>query len=296
MRVLLTGATGLIGRQTAIELERAGHEVIAASRTGAPVAGAERTVAVDLLDQLSARDALDAAGAEGLVHAAWYGGPGRMTARANIDWAAATLRLVSDFSRCGGKHLVAAGSCAEYDWSRDVRHRESDSLAPQGLYGQSKARTGQMLCEAAASLGLVVAWARIFFVYGPGEPQGRLLGDLFHGFRTGQTVPCTDGEQVRDFLHVSDVARAMVAVLDAGVSGPVNIASGEGTRVRDLVTEAAQQSAAAQLVSLGARPRPDDDPASVIADTSKLKSQTGFVPTFDLRSGIANVVEQERHS
>ena len=292
MRVLLTGATGLIGRQTARALEKRGHSVIALSRTGLAVAGASETLAVDLLDGAKTQAALEAVKADGLIHLAWYGGPGRMSSPENIDWAAATLRLVSDFASNGGKHVVAAGSCAEYDWSAREVHCESDQPSATSVYGLAKQHTGHLLTGSAEALNLSIAWARIFFVYGPGEPKGRLFGDLLSGLRAGRPVPCSDGEQVRDFLHSSDVASALVACLEAQISGPVNIASGKGTRVRDMIEETAKAFSGAELIQFGAIPRPASDPARLIGDASRLNTETDFQPGFDIQSGIADVVKR----
>lgn len=293
MRIFLTGATGLIGQETASELARAGHEVIAISRSGRMVGGAAEAMPVDLTDRKACRDALAATRPEALVHLAWYGGPGRMGARENVQWAATTLGLVFDFAEAGGRQVVAAGSCAEYDWSRKGVHKESDSLKPQGVYGLAKAHAGQLLAGSADALGLTMAWARIFFVYGSGEPKGRLFGDLIRGLRARRTVPCTDGEQVRDFLHAADVGRALTACLDAGVAGPINIGSGQGIRVRDLITETAQLMKAPELISLGEIKRPEDDPAAVVADVSRLSTETEFVPQFDVKSGIRDIVARD---
>lgn len=293
MRVVLTGATGLIGRQAARALAASGHEVLALSRSGGDVEGAEQATAVDLFDQGAMRRVLEDVQPDALMHLAWYGGPDRMNARANLNWAAATLALASDFARSGGRHFLAAGSCAEYDWTQTAPFRESDSLRPASLYGRAKAHTGTLLTEAADALGLDVTWARIFFVYGPGEPKGRLMGDLMRGLRTGGVVPCTDGTQVRDYLHSEDVAAALVEALSTGGLGCVNIGSGQGTQVKDLIDAVADATNSAHLLEIGAIKRPADDPASLVADVTKLTAKTQFQPRFGIRNGIADVVARD---
>lgn len=285
MRVLLTGATGLIGRETARALAGAGHDVVALSRAGGAVEGAGETCAADLLDSGDMRLAVVESRCDGLVHLAWYGGKGRMGAPENLDWAGATLRLVRAFAAAGGRHVVASGSCAEYDWSGDAPFAEDSPLVPQGLYGIAKARTGQAVVEAAPALGLTLAWARIFFVYGPGEPPGRLLGDLIAGLRAGRDVPCTDGTQARDFLATPDIAQALVQLLDARAGGPVNVASGTTATVGDIVAHVARRLGRPDLVRLGALPRPDGDPDRIAAVTDRLRG-LGFRPRLSLAEGL----------
>lgn len=287
MRVLLTGATGLIGRETARALAADGHEVVALSRAGGPVDGAAERRAADLLDPSAARAAV--AGAEALVHLAWHSGPGRMAAPENLAWAGATLRLVHDFADAGGRRVVGAGSCAEYDWSARSHHAEDDRLGPRSLYGATKARTGQLLCEAAPHLGLSAAWARIFFSYGAGEPQGRLVGDLIAGLRAGREVPCTDGTQRRDFMSAADIGRALALLVASDVAGPVNVATGEAVAVARLVRHVANRIGRPELVRLGAIERPADDPACVEADVGRLAG-LGFRPRLTFEAGLDDAI------
>jgi len=290
--VLLTGATGLIGRQTIAPLQKLGFKVLAGSRSGEDVGGAEG-VALDILDPAQPRQVFASYPITHLVHLAWHDHPvDRWTSPANLDWAAATLRLVRDFSEAGGKRVVAAGTCAEYEWG-DAILTEASPLKQNSLYGAAKATTGMSLKAAAATLGVSLAWARIFFCYGPGEPKGRLLGDLIKGIAVGETVDCTDGLQERDFLHTGDIGRALAAILASDVEGAINVASGEATPVKDLIGAVAGQMGHPERVNLGARKRPENDPKRVLADVTRLRDEVGFVPAFDIRSGVANVLKTE---
>lgn len=280
-RVLLTGATGLIGRATIPALTEAGHEVVTLGRN--PTSD----ITCDLLDPGATTTALQAARASHLVHLAWHDGPrDRWTSAANLDWMAATLHLVREFARTGGQRAVCAGSCAEYDWSMpDLT--EATPLRPRTLYGAAKAGTGLALCAGQGSLGLSLAWARIFFVYGPNEPPGRLFGDLISNLKAGQPVDCTDGLQERDFLHVEDLAHALLKLLETNVTGAVNVASGTAIPVRDLISEVAKQMHHPDLIRLGAITRAADDPARLAADVTRLRDMTGFLPQYDIITGVA---------
>ncbi|TMV07033.1 NAD(P)-dependent oxidoreductase [Ruegeria sediminis] len=286
-RVLLTGATGLIGRAAARALAGAGHEVIALGRAGTS------DIACDLLDREATTSATKQARASHLLHLAWHDGTrDRWTAPENLDWMAATLHLVREFARAGGERAVCAGSCAEYDWTVPML-TETTPLRPRSLYGAAKAGTGLALCAGQEALGLSIAWARIFFVYGPGEPPGRLFGDLISNLTANRLVDCTDGLQERDFLHVNDLARALLRLLEADLAGPVNVASGAAIPVRKLIEEIALQMRRPGLVRLGAVPRAADDPARLAADVTRLRHEAGFVPHYDVVSGVADVLDAE---
>ncbi len=295
-RVLVTGGSGLIGRPTVLALKKAGFQVIALSR-GDPVSGADETLPGDILDPVARREAVRRARASHLLHLAWYSGEAgdpraRWHAPANALWAAATLALVDEFAQAGGRRVVAVGSCAEYDWSRPLL-REDAPLSPASAYGRAKAETGRALLEAAPAQGLSLAWARLFFCYGPGEPAGRLLGDLLKGLAAGRPVACTDGLQERDFLHSHDIARALVTVLRSEHAGPINIGSGTAIRVRDLIDTAARLMGRPELIRLGELPRPASDPPRLVAEVTTLRA-LGFEPATDLESGVRICIESRQ--
>lgn len=289
MRILVTGATGLIGRQAVKSLLDRGYDVIALSRNDIENPKV-RTVRVDLLDATARLAALREANATHLMHLAWYGDPtDRWSAPENNDWAAATAQLVREFADTGGKRALCAGSCAEYDWSYEVL-KETTPLRPGTAYGKAKADTGTQVLEDAGKLDLSLVWARLFFCYGPQEPRGRLLGDLLYGLSAGQEIPCTDGLQERDYLHTADIGEALAMAIESDVTGALNVASGRASKVRDIIQVTARLMGRPELVSLGALERAPDDPPRLVADVSRLQS-IGFEPKYDLESGLEQCVD-----
>jgi len=293
--VLLTGATGLIGRQTVAPLLARGYQVLAASRSGRAVGGAE-PVALDCLERASVAAGLARHRPTHLVHLAWADAlADRWTSPANLTWVGASLDLMAAFAAAGGKRAVMVGSCAEYDWSRaaDGPMDEVTPLRPASPYGAAKAATSLAALAGAKGLGLSLAWARPFFCYGAGEPEGRLAGDLVRGLSAGRTVECTDGLQRRDFLQTEDLGAALAALLASDVTGPVNIGAGQAIAVRDLILAIAGAMGRADHVRLGARARPHDDPPLIAADVTRLRAEVGFRPRHDLVSGVAALLAAE---
>ena len=136
-----------------------------------------------------------------------------------------------------------------------------------------------------------LAWGRIFFVYGPGEPEGRLVPSVGRTLLAGEPVPTTSGDQVRDFMHVEDVAAAFAALADADTTGAVNIASGDPVRVRDVVETLAEQVGRPDLLRPGALPDREGDPPRLVADVTRLRQEVGIAPQIALREGLAQTLE-----
>lgn len=290
-RILVTGASGFLGRPCVAALGKAGHHVIALGRHGHPVQIAVETISCDIFDPLTLRPAVREANAECLIHCAWATGPAsRWVSLTNLDWIAATVELAKAFAEAGGKRFVFAGSCAEYDWSHDLLSETATPLRPTSVYGAAKAATGLALSAAAEKLGLSFAWARIFYCYGPGEPRGRLISDLVAALAAGQTIACTDGKQERDFLHSADVAAALALIATSTIEGPINVGSGQAVAVKDIIHAVCQLVGDLSQIELGARARPADDPPRLVADISRLRS-LGFRPRFDLDSGVRDTVQ-----
>ena len=290
-RILVTGASGFLGQHVVTALAGSGHDIVALSRSGTPLPGAARTIACDLLDQDAMREALEKADAEILVHSAWETDPrARWHSLSNLDWMTASVALARRFGERGGKRFVFVGSCAEYDWNQPLLCEDSTPLRPATLYGSAKAATGIALSGAASALGISLVWARVFFCYGPGEPAGRLVHDLVDGISAGRRVPCTDGLQERDFLHAADIGAALGLLATGSFEGPVNIASGEGTAVKDLITEVAAAAGDPSLVDFGALARPANDPARLVGEVSRLHA-LGFRRRFDLHDGVRDTVK-----
>lgn len=290
-RVLLTGAGGFIGRHCLPALRDAGFEIHALSRAGHKIGHDVQWHAVNLLDDGAAERLLTEVRPTHLLHLAWYAEPGRYwTALENFQWVRASLTLLQAFTAQGGQRVVMAGTCAEYDWRHGWCSEEVTPLAPATVYGTCKHSLQAMLAAYSRQYGLSSAWGRIFFLYGPHEHPSRLVSSVIRSLLRGEPALCSSGEQVRDFLHVSDVASAFVTLLDSEVQGPVNIASGEAVAIRDVVEKISAKLGHPELLRLGARPAPAQEPPLLLADIRRLNGELGWQPTISLDSGLDETI------
>lgn len=288
-RALVTGASGFIGRHTLGPLLEAGFEVHAVSRDP-PAHDGVRWHRRDLLDPTAGETLVRDLEPTHLLHLAWYAEPGLYwTAAENVDWLAASLRLLRAFAATG-RRAVTAGTCAEYDWSSGVCSERGTPLAPATLYGECKRSLSAVGERLAAKTGLSLAAGRVFFVYGPGEHPRRVVASVATSLLRGEEAPCTSGSQARDYLHVADVASAFVALLRSDATGPVNIGSGEPLAVRRLLLRVGEAVGAPELIRFGELPDRPDEPPLIVADARRLVDEVGWKPHHTLRSGIADTV------
>jgi nucleoside-diphosphate-sugar epimerase len=288
-RVLVTGGTGFIGRETLTRLRARGFEVRLVAR-----APASDALVCDLLtgelDRL-----MRAAAPTHLLHLAWFVEPGAFwTSPLNDDWAAASLRLLDAFAAAGGARAVVAGSCAEYDWSEARLSEDSTPLRPATPYGRAKAGLYAAAMAAAPRLGVSLGWGRIGFPFGPRDRPARLVSGAIDRMGAGATLDCSEGRQIRPFVHVEDVAAALVQLLDGPVEGAVNIATDESASVRQMVEWVAEALGVRGLARFGALPTAPGEPAALSADVRRLYDEVGFRPRCGLRDAVFRTVAERR--
>lgn len=288
-RVLVTGASGFIGRHAIGHLIEQGYRVEVVSRRDEQWLPGVGVHNVDLLTD--ARRLIESVRPTHLLHFAWsVVPPAYSESPENFRWVAASLELLHAFAASGGQRAVFAGSCAEYDWSGDCCGAQT-VLRPRTIYGVCKNALRELFEAACAAMSISGAWGRIFFVYGPHEAPQRLVPSAIRGIGAGEIVPCTDGLQQRDFLFVDDVASAFVALLGSDVTGGVDIGSGTAVPVREVVTRIADQMNGHALIRLGALPRPEQEPAIIRANTERLFGEAGWTPRWTLEAGLAKTIE-----
>jgi nucleoside-diphosphate-sugar epimerase len=293
-RILVTGATGFIGRHVIpllIEKDFEVHGVYFGDSSPSPVPGC-KFHKVNILDSESSGTFLSDLRPDYLLHLAWEARPGiYWTSSTNLDWAQASAILFRQFFLKGGRRGVSAGTCAEYRWGgRRLYSERTTALKPATLYGACKLGFAQMIDAYARQEGYSFAWGRVFFTFGPGEYPQRLVPSVIRSLLRNETARTTNGLHIRDFMYVDDVARAFVALLEADCRGPVNIASGTGIRIADIVIRLGQLLGRSHLVHLGALPSPKNEPDILVADTKLITKNINFKPQYSVDAGLHSTI------
>jgi len=291
MKVLLTGGSGFVGRHVLHAMQQQGVPAVLAGRTRPAALGTAQFIAVDLLDTTSHDELVQAAQATHLLHLAWVTGHGvYWNSPLNLRWLDATVQLVRSFCAAGGTHVVAAGSCAEYDWNQHgVCEEGLTPLRPDTVYGVAKDATRLQIEALCAQHGVRCAWARIFFPFGEGEDVRRLVPSVVRALR-GEIEPFgVNAHTQRDFLPVQDLASALLTLLQTPAAGSYNLCSGVPTRIGDLVGMLAQSIGVDASTVLGLTSSRAPGPDLLAGDNSRLRA-LGWNMQGTLTNALARAV------
>jgi nucleoside-diphosphate-sugar epimerase len=291
LKVIVTGASGYLGRHVLQRLRLRGAEVLVLGRS--LPAGFEHLplLHADMLETRDFTPLLEEAGATHLLHLAWYAEYGKYWASPlNLRWVDASLRLLQAFGETGGRHAFVAGTCAEYDWSYGYLREETTPMLPQGLYGTAKDATRRLATAVCAQQGVSLAWGHVFYPFGPGEAPKRMLPSLVDVFR-GRAAPFgVNTSAFRGMLPVADAAEAFVHLLDKGCDGRFNICGGQPVSIEAVVRTLARLCDADPTPVLALASARAGDPPMLVGDNTRLLA-TGWRQAQTLEQGLAALTE-----
>lgn len=268
--VLLTGATGFVGRQLLHALRNRGARVrlVVRNATQHRISAPEDLEGVittpDLFFERADWWTQVCQGVDIIIHAAWYTEPGRYLQSAkNLDCLIGTLQLAKGAANARVKRFIGIGTCFEYDLSRGMLSTDTP-LRPSTPYAGTKAAAFEALSQCLPSQGVEFCWCRLFYLFGDGEDERRLVPYLRKKLESGELAELTSGDQIRDFLDVTAAARLIVEAALGKMQGPVNICSGVPISVRQLAEQIADEYGRRNLLRFGSRPDDLVDPAHVV--------------------------------
>jgi nucleoside-diphosphate-sugar epimerase len=297
--VLVTGATGFIGRHCLGRLSAEDCEIHAVSRHPdasaaiAPQGERVRWHKADLRDPAAARWLILAIRPSHLLHLAWEATPRIYgSSPENLRWLEAGVAMVAAFGEAGGRRFVGAGSSAEYECGHQRCIEDLTPIRPATIYGKCKAAMLLAVEAAAQHHDFSAAWGRIFLPYGPGDPPGRLIPGVLAALDRQQPVETTHGHQLRDFVFAPDAADLLVRLMFSPEPGSFNIASGCATTVRSVIEYLADGRGGRALLRFGAIEPPAGEPPVLVADMTKVRARLGWSAPTSIETGLTQILAQ----
>ncbi len=301
-RALVFGGSGFIGRSLTTRLADRGWSVQAVAVTDRDQASRLDSEQLDIvevtrLDPGGISTALDAADPT-VVFNLMAGGvdPSDRDHRSlvddNVGFVAALLTALEGSN---GTKVIHTGSWSEYADPLGTEPIDEDHpILPTSVYGAAKAAASILGSAMSRGLGIPFLVCRLFNVYGPGEAGHRLIPYVVDRLTQRLPVELTTGVQVRDFIHVEDVADGLVGAAEIEITSAMsyNVATGIGTPVREVAMHAANAlDADPDLLRFGAIESRPDEPDHIVGDPSRLFEATGWRASVVVADGVRHTVE-----
>lgn len=298
MRILVTGATGFIGRAFCQAACRRGHELVALCRDPRAAAAASAVMlpsAVELL-QGSLEDTpwaeVERNPPDAVLHLAWTAEPGvYLHSPENQRWLEQSRDWFRRMKALGVKRIAGTGTGIEYAASLEPLNESTSPLSPVFPYSIAKRELFDWLRSEEA--GPDWNWFRVFYPYGPGEHPQRICTSLIRRLEAGEALELRTPHSVKDYLFIGDAALALCMALESGENGAVNIGSGTGVSIHSLAGLMAEMLGRDPALVRHSVPLAEDSTPVVVADTTRLRS-LGWKPVVTLEEGIQRLIDSLR--
>jgi nucleoside-diphosphate-sugar epimerase len=273
MKVLVTGATGFVGRHVVAELLLRGHDITAVARDADKAAAMPWAEAVDFVSfDIHSSDDIGRLGIpDVLVHLAWGGLPNYRSLFHFETNLPSHYRFLKTVVTAGTAHVLVTGTCLEYGLQNGPV-AEDNPTSPTSAYGLAKDVLRRFLQELRTEVSFVLQWVRLFYLYGAGQNPNSLLAQLDRAITRGDSVfDMSAGEQLRDYLPIEEAARRIAILVEhPECSGVMNCCSGRPISVRSLVEQRLAERGASVALNLGRYAYPEFEPMAFWGAPGKL--------------------------
>lgn len=269
--VLLTGATGFVGRQIYKNLLNldVNISIIAREESLRKLPELNHKTNITYSENLFKENlkwwetALEDVNI--LIHSAWYAEPGLyLQSDKNIECLIGTLNMAKIASKMPLNKFIGIGSCFEYDLTGSNPLISEAPLNPNTLYSSTKVAAYYTLRALFSQENIPFAWCRLFYLYGEGEDPRRFIPYLHQKLSNGEVAALTSGDQIRDYMDVYEAGKLIADLSLTDKAGAINICSGQPQSIKSIAQKIANQYGRLDLLKFGARKENLLDPPIII--------------------------------
>lgn len=298
MRCLVTGASGFLGSHLVRKLLQDNHCVTVFLRPSSDTwrltdcLPGVRVLHGTMEEMSELAFGLQKEMVDVVFHLAWAGVAGeyRNSTEPAIRNLSGSLNLWETVHAAGCKTFIGVGTQAEYGPCSTALH-EDFPLHPQTVYGASKMALATLVKQLCVAAGMRFAWLRLFSAYGPADNECHMVPSLIRALQRREKPALTAGEQVWDYLHVEDAARALCAVMECKAEGVFNLGSGKTCILRDFILGVRDCIDPTLPLGFSEVPYRPDQVMHLEAKIDRLQNATGWLPRIKLAEGIRRTVE-----
>lgn len=269
-KILITGATGFVGKQiiNSLQSSEVDLHIIVRNSSKEKIPAEQKFARVTYTDDLFSENPdwwLDKCSEiDTVVHVAWYAEPSLyLNSSRNISCLTGSLSLANGAIKAGVRRFVGIGSCLEYDTTAGYLSIDTP-LRPKTLYGSAKTSLYLTLSSWFRETGLEFCWCRLFYLFGEGDSPKRLWGYIKKNIENKKPIALTEGNQIRDYINVDEAAEQIVEKVFSNYVGATNICSGVPITVRELATGLAESLGGEHLLNFGVKADRPDEPRCIV--------------------------------
>jgi nucleoside-diphosphate-sugar epimerase len=269
-KILLTGATGFVGRQVLDALQKKDVELVLVVRSGSE----KKIQSNKSISQIIFSDDIFSESIQWwekafqnidiVIHMAWFVEPGKyLHSEHNIDCYKGSVKIAKGSINSKVKRFISIGTCFEYELSSSALTINSP-LNPLTPYAQAKVKLYKKLSSLLPENNIEFAWCRLFYLYGEYEDQRRFVPYLRSQLKIGKIAKLSSGKQIRDFMDVSEAGHAIADVALSKIKGAINVCSEKPISIRELAENIADEYGRKDLLNFGAREDNKFDPPYIV--------------------------------
>lgn len=246
-KILVTGSTGFVGQQVVKALSLLEVDLCIVVRPdkfnffGQNTVVKSTVISNNIFTESASWWKKQCRGIDIFIHLAWYAEPGQyLESNYNEQCFSGTKDIAKGAVEAGVERFIGIGTCFEYQFS-ELPLDTSSPLDPQTLYAKMKVNTFEYLSSYFQEHNVKFLWCRLFYLYGEGEDERRLVPVIRKNLSEGKIVELTSGDKVKDYMNIEEAGKIIANLAVNKHTGAYNVCSGIGTTIKALAEKIADE-------------------------------------------------------